>query len=163
MKFTLVPMAAEHRRPVVDVFNYYVENSFAAYPEERVSYEFFDVLLENSEEYPRVVAKDEAGNIFGFGMLRRHNPIPTFAGTAEASYFIKPDHTGKGLGSHMLELLLAEAKRKGLVCVLASISSLNEGSIRFHEKHGFVECGRFRGIGKKKGQVFDVVWVQKML
>jgi len=45
----------------------------------------------------------------------------------------------------------------------AHISSLNEGSIRFHLRHGFTECGRFRRVGRKRGQDFDMVWMQLTL
>jgi phosphinothricin acetyltransferase len=51
----------------------------------------------------------------------------------------------------------------GLNSILASVSSLNEASMIFHLRHGFVECGRFRNIGWKQGQAFDVVYYQKML
>jgi len=48
----------------------------------------------------------------------------------------------------------------GIDTFLAHISSLNEGSIRFHLRHGFTECGRFRCVGTKRGQDFDMVWMQ---
>ncbi|MGD0951544.1 MAG: hypothetical protein ABR985_03985 [Methanotrichaceae archaeon] len=51
----------------------------------------------------------------------------------------------------------------GIVTVLASISSLNQASLAFHKKNGFVECGRFVGIGRKMGKGFDVVWMQRMV
>jgi phosphinothricin acetyltransferase len=89
--------------------------------------------------------------------------MPTLVGTAEITYFIRPDCTGKGIGSIMLEYLLGGAREKGLHCILASISSLNEGSIRFHLRNGFSECGRFREVGKKRGKLFDIVWMQKLL
>jgi phosphinothricin acetyltransferase len=63
----------------------------------------------------------------------------------------------------MLDYLINKAKEKGITSILASISSLNERSINFHRKNGFIECGRFREIGKKKGKTFDVVYMQKML
>jgi phosphinothricin acetyltransferase len=47
--------------------------------------------------------------------------------------------------------------------ILASISSRNEGSLRFHRKHGFRECGCFEGVGRKFDQDFDVVWMQKRI
>jgi L-amino acid N-acyltransferase YncA len=47
--------------------------------------------------------------------------------------------------------------------ILASISSRNDGSIRFHKKNGFRECGRFRRVGRKFGQDFDIVWMQLRL
>ncbi|HQP12426.1 MAG TPA: hypothetical protein PK470_06655 [Candidatus Omnitrophota bacterium] len=44
MKISLAPMSRDDRESVVDIFNYYVENSFSAYPEKKVPYEFFDTL-----------------------------------------------------------------------------------------------------------------------
>lgn len=163
MNWRLEPISVGDREPILGVFNHYVENSFAAYPENRVPDSFFDALMEKAEGYPTVVVKDERGTILGFGLLRAHNPIPSFSQTAEITYFLRPEHTRKGIGSLMLEYLVEEAKKKGISSILANISSLNEGSLRFHKKHGFVECGRFRQVGKKKGTFFDVIWMQKML
>jgi phosphinothricin acetyltransferase len=63
----------------------------------------------------------------------------------------------------LLDRLLAKACEMGITSILASISSLNPPSLSFHESHGFEECGRFAQIGRKKGQGFDVVWMQKMV
>jgi phosphinothricin acetyltransferase len=71
--------------------------------------------------------------------------------------------TGKGLGTVLVTHLIEAGREQGIATVLAGISSRNEGSIRFHERLGFVACGRFREIGEKKGQLFDVVWMQRMV
>ena len=163
MEYEFSSISPADREAVIDTFNYYIENSFAAYPETSVPYEFFDFFLQATSGYPNAVVKDENRNFLGFCMLRPHSPMPTFSGTAEISYFIMPEYTGRGIGSMMLEYLLSGAKEKGLHCILASISSLNEGSIRFHSQNGFSECGRFRKVGKKKGRFFDTVWMQKLL
>jgi phosphinothricin acetyltransferase len=115
------------------------------------------------EGYPALTVKDEQGYILGFGMLRAYNPFPTFSHTAEITYFIKPEYTGRGIGKRILDYLLDKARQKGITSVIASISSLNEGSIDFHKKNGFVECGRLKEIGKKRGKTFDVVYMQKIL
>ncbi|MCQ1536075.1 N-acetyltransferase [Methanosarcina sp. KYL-1] len=163
MEYDLVPISPEDREAVIDIFNHYIENSFAAYPEKKVPYEFFNFFLQATAGYPTTLAKDENKKVVGFGMLHPHSPMPTLSGTAEITYFIRPDCTGKGIGSSMLERLMAGAREKGLHCILASISSLNEGSIRFHRDHGFKECGRFREVGKKNGKLFDTVWMQRFL
>jgi L-amino acid N-acyltransferase YncA len=62
-----------------------------------------------------------------------------------------------------LDCLLIRAREIGIASILACISSLNPGSISFHRNNGFVECGRFIGIGRKLGQEFDVVWMQRMV
>jgi L-amino acid N-acyltransferase YncA len=161
VRYHLNPVDPLDRKAIIDLFNYYIEHSFAAYPEQRVPYDFFNLIYQWNREYPSVTVKDEDRTLLGFGMLRPHNPVPVFAHTAEVSYFVHPDWTGKGLGSTMLEMLEREGKKRGVSCLLASISSRNEGSIRFHAHHGFRECGRFQGIGKKKGMVFDTIWMQK--
>ena len=163
MKINLQPLTPENRKEVIDIFNYYVENSFAAYPENKVPYEFFEKLLKMYEGYPAIIAADENGEIVGFGMLRAYHSSPTLAGAAEITYFIKPDFTGKGIGTMMLDYLCHKAHEKNITSILASISSLNEASISFHKKNGFIECGRFKKVGRKKGKIFDVIYMQKML
>jgi L-amino acid N-acyltransferase YncA len=74
--YTLGPLEDTDGRPVIDLFNHYVEHSFAAYPESPVPYEFFDHFLAVAEEYPTVAVRDGEGRLVGFGMLRPHNPMP---------------------------------------------------------------------------------------
>ncbi|MDH5203349.1 MAG: GNAT family N-acetyltransferase [Nitrospirota bacterium] len=163
MNFNLAPITLDDREQIIDIFNHYVENSFAAYPEQKVPYEFFDLLLNMCQGYPTTTVKDKEGRVIGFGMLRPYSPISTFSQTAEITYFLKHGFTGKGIGKTILEYLIAKGKEKGITSILASISSLNDGSINFHVKNGFTECGRFKGIGRKKGKTFDVVYFQRIL
>ena len=163
MEYSLSPITQSDGTAVIDIFNYYISHSFAAYPGEEVPYAFFGFFLEQIKTYPSVAVRLADGSLVGFGLLRAHSPMAAFRHTAEITYFIRPDLTGLGIGSEMLAYLEREGKRQGIRTILASISSLNEGSIRFHEQNGFLECGRFRNIGMKKGTVFDTVWMQKDL
>lgn len=162
-QYLLGTITPSDRKAVIDLFNHYIENSFAAYPDHKVPYEFFGMFLAMCKGHPSVTLKDNEGTLAGFGTLRPHNPMPTFSHTAEVTYFIRPELTGRGLGSQMLDFLMAEGKKCGISQVLASISSLNERSIRFHQKHGFTECGRFRRVARKKDIFFDIVWMQKTI
>lgn len=163
MEYSIGLISSEDRESIIDIFNYYVENSFAAYPEEKLPYQAFDMFLRMSQGYPTGSIRDRNGRIVGFGMLRTHNSMPTFSQTAEVTYFIHPDHTGKGLGKMLLGFLEKGAVEKGITNILANISSFNSRSIEFHKQNGFVECGRFEKVGKKNGQEFDTVWMQKSL
>ena len=163
MEYSINQISNEDRKAIMDIFNHYVENSFAAYPENKLPYQAFDMFLQMSSGFPTGSIRDQNGKIVGFGMLRTHNPMPTFSQTAEVTYFIHPDHTGVGLGKMLLSFLEKGAVEKGITNILANISSLNPRSIEFHQKNGFKECGRFRKVGKKNGQEFDTVWMQKML
>lgn len=126
-------------------------------------YAFFDLILGFARTHPAVAVRDADGGVAGFGMLRPHNPMPAFARTAEITCFLRPDLTGQGIGPEVLGYLEAGARERGIACILASISSQNERSIRFHRRHGFAECGRFRNVGTKRGILFDIVWMQKEL
>lgn len=151
-----------HGKEVIDIFNYYALNSFAAYPESKLPYEFFSKFLEMTHNYPAYIIRDEElGKMAGFCFLRAYNPFPAFRETAEISCFIDKEYTGKGLGGKALQILEKDAAKIGINKILASITSENAVSISFHKKNGFVECGRFRQIGKKFGKQFDIVWMQK--
>jgi len=163
MDFTIAPVSKEDGNAIIDIFNHYVQSSFAAYPEDLVPYQFFSFFLSMAEGYPFLVARDGEGMVLGFALLRAHSPVPVFSRTAEITCFIAPEHTGKGLGKALQDRLLAGARVKGITSILAGISSLNSASIAFHKKRGFQECGRFQKIGRKWGQDFDVVWMQKMI
>lgn len=163
MEFRISPIVNEDREPIIDIFNYYITNSFAAYPEKEVPYDAFDFFKQMYQGYPTGTVKNNDGKIIGFGFLRPHNPMPAFAITAEVTYFISNEYTGKGIGNALLKYFEEEGKKQGIKNILASISSLNTGSIDFHKKNGFNECGRFLSVGKKNNRVFDLVWMQKML
>ncbi len=158
-------MAEGDREAVIDLFNHYIENSFSAYPEEKVPYGLFDQFLKLTEGYPAFSVRDEAnaGRFVGFAFLRPYNPMPSFLRAAEISYFIDPEYVGRGIGTRMLERIVSEAMRKGIDTILANVSSLNEASLRFHRRHGFEECGRFMRVARKKDRDLDAVWMQLIL
>ena len=165
MKIRFDKMAESDREAVIDLFNYYIENSFAAYPEKKVPYGLFDQFLTMTEGYPAFTVRDEEqeDRIVGFAFLRPYHPFAAFQRAAEVTYFIETGYTGKGIGSRILGRITDEARRRGIDTILANVSSLNETSLRFHERHGFEECGRFKRVAKKKGQDLDVVWMQRIL
>ncbi|KYC52724.1 MAG: Acetyltransferase (GNAT) family protein [Candidatus Methanofastidiosum methylothiophilum] len=163
MEIIFERMGEDHRKEVIDIFNYYIENGFAAYPDKKLPYEFYDMFLIITKDYPAVVIKSDKDEVIGFGFIHSYSPFSVFKEAAEISYFIKEESTGQGIGKKTLDYIESEAKKLNISTILASISSLNEGSINFHTKNGFKECGRFLKIGKKFDRYFDVVWMQKTL
>lgn len=164
MNYIFENLESKHRNQVMDIFNHYIENSFAAYPEKRVPVDLFELLFEKSKGYPAyAIVNDATKRVVGFCNLKAHNPLSTFKETAEITYFIDPLEVGKGIGKQALNLLEAKGLEMGIRQILASISSLNEQSLIFHIKNGFKECGRFTNVIKKNNTYFDVVWMQKRI
>lgn len=145
------------------IFDHHVLDGFAAYPETPLSEEEIRSLLHQTTGYPAVAAEDPDGSLVGFGFLRPYSPVSTFAQTGMISYFVESSRTRRGIGTAILRHLTEEAHSQGIARILAHISSKNPQSFAFHQKHGFVECGRFPEIGRKFGEPFNVVWVVKDL
>jgi len=151
-----------HRSDVMNIYNYYVENSYAAYPEKKLPDTFFENIRNMTKGYPAYAVKMD-GKAVGFAFIRAYNPLPAFNETAEITYFIDKDYSGKGLGKLILDKIEEEAKAKGICNILASITSKNTHSIKFHEKNGFVKCGEFPEIGRKFGSTFSIIWMIKKI
>ena len=163
MTIVLFPATSEDREGMASIFNHYVEHTFSTYTETAVSVEIFDELMAICPGYPALLARDEIGTLAGFGILRPFSIIPAFSAAAELSCFLAPGFTRSGIGSMILQALERSASALGIRSIIASASSLNEGSLRFHLKQGFRECGRLIGIGWKRGAGFDLVYLQKDL
>ncbi len=163
MDLRLSPITMEDRKEFLDIFNHYIETSFAAFPDHPMPGEAFDMIMHRCEGFPTVAARDPKGHVIGFGLLHAYNPFPVFSHTAELTYFIRPEWIGRGVGTMILSHLCQKAREKGITTVLACISSLNDQSLRFHRRKGFIQCGCFSSVGKKKGVTFDIIYMQKFL
>ena len=163
MEYTFKKLSIEDCDAVLEIMNYFIENSYAAYNQNRIGPEVYERFYNMARGYPALTVRDESDKIIGFGFLHPYHPADTFIHTAEITYFIMPEHTHSGLGTRLLDHFTSEARKKGITTILASISSLNDQSLKFHRKHGFIECGRFKQIGLKNGTEFDMVWMQKFI
>ncbi|MCB2227001.1 MAG: GNAT family N-acetyltransferase [Desulfarculaceae bacterium] len=162
MDYVLTPMNDEHRDAVMAILDHHIATGFAAYPSHSLPPDFWAFMRRMAAGYPAYVV-EAGGEVVGYGMLRPLMPPDTLRRTAEIGYFILPQHCGQGLGARLLEQLSADAKTMGVDNIMANVSSLNEGSQRFHLAHGFVEAGRFQRVGRKWDQDFDIVWFQKFI
>jgi len=154
------PVADPDRDAVIGIFNHYITTSFAAYPDKPVPPAFFTALKEGAYAFDVIEAD---GEIVGFGMLKQFLPFGTFLRTATVTTFIGPSHRHQGYGTMLMEAMIKEAKKRGIIMLLANISSKNTESLVFHKKYGFFECGRMYEVGMKFSELFDVVWMQKDL
>lgn len=83
--------------------------------------------------------------------------------TAEHSVYVSPGNEGKGLGTLLMQELIAKARENGLHSLIGGIDAENTDSIRFHEKFGFRECGRIPQAAFKFGRWLDLVFMQLIL
>jgi len=102
------------------------------------------------------------GAILGYAYATQFRDRAAYAHTAETSIYLKEDQTGRGQGRHLLHTLIDAAGRAGFRQLIAVIGdSANAGSIGLHKAMGFHLVGTLRDVGLKKGQLLDVVYMQR--
>jgi phosphinothricin acetyltransferase len=145
---------------VLSIFNHYAVHGFAAYADKPVRERYFTGLLKNAYAFYVV---DSPEGVLGFGFVKPFLPFSAFATTGELSYFIMPEYVNQGFGSLLLYRLIRDSRTKGISMVVAHMASWNEEGIRFHRKHGFYDAGRLKKVGKKFGEPFDILLMQKAI
>jgi phosphinothricin acetyltransferase len=106
----------------------------------------------------RLVAVDEAGAVVGWAALSPVSDRCAYAGVAENSVYIHPDHRGRGVGRVLLDALAASAEAAGIWTIQTGIFPENVASVRLHEQCGFRVIGRRERIGRLAG-----VWRDSLL
>jgi phosphinothricin acetyltransferase len=151
------------------LYNATVSDTTVAWTEEHESVATRQAWLHNQHaaDNPVLVAEAEVeGRVIGFasyGEFRNATKWPGYRFTVEHTIHIDATHQGTGVGGALLEALVERATAAGLHVMIGAIDGENDGSIRFHERHGFVEVARVHEVGFKFGRWLDLVLVQRTL
>ncbi|MDT3317833.1 N-acetyltransferase family protein [Microbacterium sp. KSW4-11] len=164
--FELRPAVRTDMPDVREIYNYYVTNSVVTFDEKRWTHaqwvEKFDHLTKLG--LPFLVAVSPTGQILGYGLVSPWTGKSGFRYTVENSIYLGQAATGKGLGTALLQALVAACEEKGIREMVAVISDKGaEGSLALHERLGFVEVGRMGRVGYKFGRSLGTIYLQKHL
>jgi phosphinothricin acetyltransferase len=104
------------------------------------------------------------GKIAGYAYANLYRTREAYRFTCEDSVYIDPAFHQQGLGHALLDKLIYLAAANGFKQMIAVIGgSGNAGSIRLHEKHGFVQVGLLPKVGFKFDRWLDSVLMQRSL
>jgi L-amino acid N-acyltransferase YncA len=163
MEYNIRPAVDEDADRIAEIFNYFILNTFAAYPSTSADESILSRMKGMAGNLPIYVVETSSGTVMGFAGLRPLHFADTMSRSAEVTIFILPEHVRRGLGGQILGKMEEDAKALGVDTLIGGASSLNQPSIDFQRKHGFVECGRFQRVGRKFDQDFDIIWMQKLI
>jgi L-amino acid N-acyltransferase len=146
-----------------DIYNWAVLHSVATFDlEERQEEDALRWFNSHQDPYYPLYIVEVDGEITGWGSLSPFHSRPAYKQSGEFSIYVAPEWKGKRIGDALLQKLCAEAKLLGYHTLLGLITATNEPSICLSKKNGFVEVGRFREVGRKFGQLLDVIIMQKI-
>jgi L-amino acid N-acyltransferase YncA len=154
----------EHLNDVLDIYNYYVLNTTTTFHAHALSLEEMrEIVCFNNPIYKTFVILAD-GSLCGYVILTQHKKREAYNSTAEVTIYLKPEYTGKGLGSKAIRFIESYAKKTNTIHVLvATICGENSKSINLFIHNGYFKCAHFREVGKKFGQLLDVVAYQKII
>lgn len=113
-----------------------------------------------------VLVAEEDGEVIGFtcyGPFRDNEKWEGYRFTAELTIHVDGAHHGAGVGRALISELVDRARANGIHALIAAVDGTNDGSVRFHERCGFIEVGRLPQIGWKHDRWLDLVLLQRIV
>jgi L-amino acid N-acyltransferase YncA len=108
----------------------------------------------------RYVAQ-ENGGVVGWIALAPVSSRCCYAGVAEVSAYVAESARGRGVGTALLETLVASAERAGIWTLETGVFPENETSLALLSRFGFREVGIRERIGQMDGAWRDVVLLER--
>jgi len=121
----------------------------------------FEALADG--DFPYLVAALE-DQVAGYAYAGAYRPRPAYRFTVENSVYLQPAVHRRGIGTQLLQRLIAESEARGYRQMIAVIGdSANAGSIGVHARCGFQMIGTHPDVGLKFGRWLDTVMMQRAL
>ncbi|WP_434631976.1 GNAT family N-acetyltransferase [Chromobacterium sp. CV08] len=149
---------------ILDIYNEVIATTTAVYNDDPLTPGEFALWFQdrNAAGYPVLLA-EENGRVLGFSSFGDFRVRPGYRFTVEHSVHLTADARGKGIGTALVQALIPRAQALGKHTMLGAVDADNEGSIRFHEKLGFVQVGRLPQVGFKFGRWLDLIYLQRFI
>lgn len=132
--------------------------------------EFATRIRRVTSRYPWLVARRN-GRIVGYAYAGTFKDRRAYDRSVELSIYVKAGCHRGGVGRALYAALEERLARMGITNLYACIAYpngrddpyLSLDSVRFHERLGFCEVGRFTDCADKFGRLYSMVWMGKML
>ena len=158
----IVPMTAAHWPEVAQIYQLGIETGSATFESEPPSWERFSSsrLMEHA-----AVAVDD-GSVIGWVAVSPVSQRPAYAGVVEHSVYVHPDAAGRGVGSALVEWLIASTEAAGIWTIQSSVFPENVASLHLHDRLGFRRVGQRERIalmtyGPHAGTWRDTILIER--
>ena len=158
MEIEIEPMRAGDWPAVREIYAQGIATGDATFDTEPPDWEGWDA---GHLHAPRLVARDEAGEIAAWAALSPVQRKSAYRGVAEGSLYVREDARGTGVGRRLTEAMIDASERAGIWTVELWIFPENEASIALCESLGFRIVGVRERIGRREGRWRDLVVMER--
>ncbi|SAI33268.1 acetyltransferase [Bordetella ansorpii] len=163
---TLVPCTYDRHAPaILAILNDAIVNTTALYdykPRTMQSMETW-FQVKTAGGFPVLGYENADGELMGFASYGTFRAFPAFKYSVEHSVYVDQRFRGLGLGEALMRVLIDEARKNQVHVLVGGIDASNAGSIKLHEKLGFVHSGTIAQAGFKFGRWLDLAFYQLTL
>jgi L-amino acid N-acyltransferase YncA len=157
------PATVDDAAAVAAVYRPYVERTPASFELEAPSAREMRRRIEKTTRtHPWLVAEVD-GDVVGYAYATQARSRAAYRWSAEVSVYLSEGARGRGIGSLLLDEVLALLRAGGYVTAVAGTTLPNDASVRLFESRGFELVGIFKKSGYKHGAWHDVGWWQLVL
>ena len=164
MSATIRTAAASDAAQIAAIYNHYIAATCITFETEPVTVEDMAQRLRETLDLPLPwLVAEEGGRISGYAYASKWKGRCAYRYSVEATIYLDPDRTGKGLGGELYTALIDAIKAASMRSIIGGIALPNDASIRLHERLGFKKVGHFEKVGFKHDQWVDVGYWQLQL
>lgn len=151
-------MTAEHAAQVLAIYQAGIDEGQATFETAAPNWAAFDAA--KLPEH-RLVALDESGKLLGWAAVVPVSDRCVYAGVVEHSVYVHPATRGRGVGTALLNALIASTEAAGIWTIQSGIFPENTASLALHARCGFRIVGLREKVGRHHGLWRDVVLVER--
>lgn len=158
------PAQADDAAAIAAIYNHYILTTTVSFEELAVDAAEIALRMAGVEAagLPYLVAEDN-GSVTGYAYATPWRARPAYRGSVETSVYLATGSHGRGTGTALYRLLLAQLTELGFHLAIGGIAQPNPASVALHEKLGFEKVAHFSEVGRKFGHWIDVGYWQRRL
>jgi 2-haloacid dehalogenase len=159
------PATSHDLGEITDIYNHYVLNTAATFDVDAVTARqrrgWFDHYRATGPY--RLLVATRNGSVVGYAASSQFRAKPAYSPSVEVTVYLAPEDAGLGIGSLLYQQLFADLRAENLRRAYAAIAAPNPASVALHRRFAFRDVGTLTQVGRKHGQWWDVLWMQRSL
>jgi phosphinothricin acetyltransferase len=151
-------MTPDHAAEVLAIYQTGIDEGNATFETSAPDWAGFDAA--KLPEH-RFVALDETDAVLGWAAVVRVSDRCAYSGVVEHSVYVAARARGRGVGTALLNALIASTEAAGIWTIQSGIFPENTASLALHQRCGFRVVGTRQKVGRHHGVWRDVVLVER--